>query len=110
LEFDGDIEVQYQQPGMGYVRHRWVNQRGVKSGVLTAEETNLLQEQVNRFAHYNGRNIENYSHQELGWSLTEEYEVIPYAIVGYSDPPLTQRDLETARRIATDVVSRRTGV
>jgi uncharacterized phage-associated protein len=110
LEFDGAVEIQLQQPGMGYVRHRWVNQRGVKAGVLTVQEVDLLQEQAKRFANYNGKNIADYSHQEFGWRLTEEYEPIPYAVTGFSDPPLTQRDLETARRIATDVVSRRTGV
>ena len=110
LELDGAVEIQEQQPGLGYVRRRWVNQRSVKSGVLTAQETSILQAQVLRFEHFNGKNIEDYSHQELGWSLTEEREPIPYALAGFADPPPTQQDWNTARRIAADVVKRRTSV
>ena len=110
LEFDGDIKIRRQVGITGYVRNRWVNQRSPRAEVLTAEEVGILQEQVKRFQGFNGTNIANYSHQELGWRLTEEYEPISFAIAGFSDPPLTERDLETARRIAANVVSRRAGV
>ena len=66
LEIDGAVEIQYQQPGNGYVRHRWVNQRGVKAGVLTAQEVGLLQEQVKRFEGYNGRPSRTIPTKNLG--------------------------------------------
>ncbi len=110
LTFHGDVEIQYQNPGLPYERHRWANKRSPKAGVLTAEETALLQEQVQRFTHFNGKDIVDYSHQELGWGSTEEFEPIPYALAGFSDPPFTQQDWDTARRIAANVVNRRTSV
>ncbi len=110
LERDGAIAVEYQQSGMPHTRRRWVNLRNAKVGVLTPQETAILQKQVRRFERFNGNDIVKYSHQELGWSLTKEHEPIPYALAGFSDPPHTPDDWNTARRIAANVVSRRTNV
>ena len=112
LEDDGDVVVRRppRHDIQTYVRNHWINQRSPKDGILTVEETEILQGQVKRFASFNGRAIENYSHEELGWSLTPKFEPIPYAMAGFSDPSITTEDLETARRIAADVVSRRTTV
>ena len=102
---DGDVAVLPAELVGDARRHRWIAKRPSAEGILSAPEKAILSAQLLRFAGFNAAELEDYSHQEFGWILTEPGEAIPYDLAGLSNPPLTEALLDSARRIAANVAN-----
>ena len=106
----GDVGIFSEQLGEDLHKHRWIVNRPVHAEVLSSKDETILNQQLERFAEFDAAQIVDYVHQEFGWILTEPGEAIPYDLAGLSDVPLTDKNLETAKRIAANAASRRTAV
>ena len=106
----GDVDIFSEELGADAHRHRWIANRPVASGVLSPRDETILNQQLERFDKFDATQIVDYVHQEFGWILTEPGEAIPYDLAGLSDVPLTDKNFETAKRIAANAASRRTAV
>ena len=104
----GDVDIFSEELGTDAHRHRWIANRPADSGVLSSRDETILNQQLERFSKFDATQIVDYAHQEFGWILTEPGEAIPYDLAGLSDVPLTDKNLETAKRIAANAASRRT--
>ena len=104
----GDVDIFSEELGADVHKHRWIANRPVHAEVLSSQDEAILDQQLERFANFDSTRIVEYAHQEFGWILTEPGEAIPYDLAGLSDVPLTDKNLETAKRIAANAASRRT--
>lgn len=106
MQAAGDVEVVYEDNDDGHHRYRILSNRMVNTEVLTTEECAVLDEQRERFAHFNTAGISEHSHQEFGWRSTEDGEPIPYVAAGVTSPPLSANEIRELRKeqsIANDV-------
>ena len=70
------IEVVYDN---GYEKHQVISERDIPEGVLSAEETDVLERIYEKFKDFGSVDISNYSHREKGDSSTKQGELISYA-------------------------------
>ncbi len=106
MQAAGDVEVLYEDGYDGHHRYRLLPNRAVKPEVLTDEDCAILDEQRERFLHYNTAGISEYSHQELGWRDTEDGEPISYDTAGMAAPPLSPNAIRRGRKIADGIAKR----
>ena len=106
----GDVDIFSEELGADAHKHRWIANRPVHAEVLSSQDETILNQQLERFAKFDATQIVDYAQQEFGWMLTEPGGAIPYDLAGLSDVPLTDKNLETAKRIAANAASRRTAV
>ena len=107
MERNGEIELQLETVAPGYERKRPVAKRDVRAGVLSTEETAVLDEQIERFASFNASDMVALSHRELGWRMTGDREPIPYESSRFSAPDRDDELIQEARRIAAEDARRR---
>lgn len=86
LEGERIIRVLDEDVGNGYQRHRPVRGASTETNTLTEEEKRFLDTQLRRFADFNARQIEEYSHDELAWRTTEQGRTLPYELAGIRIP------------------------
>ncbi len=69
---------------LGYEVHRLVPLRAADTSVFTASELETIDGVLADLAGLNARQVSDLSHDEAGWRLTDDGEVIPYesALVG----------------------------
>ena len=104
LEHAGTIRVSHEQIPNGYSRQRWLPGQSAAADSLTEQERKFLDEQLHRFAGFNARQIEEYSHDEVGWRVTDQGQAIPYNLAGLRiPPPPTAETRARAQRIADDI-------
>ena len=101
LESEGAIRVIAENVAGGYQRHRAIAGASARAEALSDEECTFLNEQLRRFSDFNAAQIEEYSHDELGWHITTQGEVIPYETSGIRRPgPPDEETKARGRRIA----------
>ena len=104
LEDELEIVVLRGKCPSGRQGHRPVRTAGISIGDLTDAERDFLDEQLRRFAHFNGREIEEYSHDELAWRATVQGQEIPYELLGFRIPGPPDEDIKRrAQRIADSI-------
>ena len=88
---------------LGYGLHRLVPMRPADTTVFTAAEMETIEQVLADLDGLNGRQVSDLSHEEAGWRLVDEGEVIPYeaALVG-----ARQVSTPTSRRLQRDVAER----
>ena len=70
------IEVEYEG---GYENHEVIPECEVPKNVLSEKELEVLERVYNKFKNYGSVEISNYSHNEKGYTMTNQGEVIPYS-------------------------------
>ena len=101
LENEETIRVIAENVPGGYQRRRTVAGALATTEALSDQECTFLNEQLRRFADLNAAQIEEYSHDELGWHITTQGEVIPYETSGIRRPgPPDEETKARGRRIA----------
>ena len=101
----GDVEILYDDDSGddGYSRYRLLPNRPAKPEALTAADCAILDEQRQKFAHYNTAGIAEHSRQGMGWRSTEDGEPIPYYTAGMMAPPLSANSIRKGRKLADDL-------
>ncbi len=74
------IEVVYEG---GYENHEVIPECEVPQNVLSEKELEVLERVYNKFKNYGSVEISNYSHNEKGYTMTNQGEVIPYSYAKY---------------------------
>lgn len=74
------IEVVYEG---GYENHEVIPECEVPKNVLSEKELEVLERVYNKFKNYGSVEISNYSHNEKGYTMTNQGEVIPYSYAKY---------------------------
>ena len=74
------IEVEYEG---GYENHEVIPECEVPKNVLSEKELEVLERVYNKFKNYGSVEISNYSHNEKGYTMTNQGEVIPYSYAKY---------------------------
>ena len=74
------IEVEYEG---GYENHEVIPECEVPKNVLSEKELEVLERVYNKFKNYGSVEISNYSHNEKGYNMTNQGEVIPYSYAKY---------------------------
>lgn len=101
LEREEIVRINVEDIQGNYRRRRPVVGASASSELLTETDRALLDEQLHRFADFNAGQIEEYSHDELGWHVTTHGEVIPYDLSGIRRPgPPDEETRARGRRIA----------
>ena len=74
------IEVEYEG---GYENHEVIPECEVPKNVLSEKELEVLERVYNKFKNYGSVELSNYSHNEKGYTMTNQGEVIPYSYAKY---------------------------
>ena len=99
MESSGAVTI-LRYPEMGYQRYTFLSNRQADLEILSPDDLTFLDEQIERFSGFNASAIEEYSHQEVGWRVTEDGEPIPYELAGISAPPLSQDSIRVGLEVA----------
>ena len=95
----GDVRIAREE-FLGYEIHRVVPLRAADLSVFTTEELETVERVLSDLDGLNARQVTELSHEEAGWRLVDEGEVIPYeaALVG-----AVQVSTPTSRRLQAQV-------
>ncbi len=95
---------QVEQESFSYTQDRVLAVDGPNLGGFTPDQLGVVDEVVDRFKAWSNSELSVESHREfVGWRLAEEGQPIPYETVFLSPEPLTERDRERARQVATEI-------
>ncbi len=61
---------------------------------LKEKELEVIDDVIEKLSHMNANQISDYSHGDIPWRATNDYEIIKYAYVFYRDPEYTVRDYD----------------
>jgi Protein of unknown function (DUF4065) len=84
----------------GQDQYRLVPSHSAAVGVLSSEETRILDEVITDLWLKNATQVSDKSHEEFGWKTTALDEVIPYRTAWISSERLNQEQIEMGRQIA----------
>jgi len=99
LIHEGLIDLE-QRPVFNHVQQRVVPRQRYRQTLLSDEQLALVDQVITNLWHKSGREASDMSHAEPGWKLVQYYETIPYTTAWFSSEPLTQDQLDRARRVA----------
>ena len=101
LEREEIVRVDVEEISGGYQRRRPLLGQKATTSALSDEDRAILDDQLRRFAEFNAHDIEEYSHDELGWRITVQGESIPYRLSGIRRPGAPDEETKArGRRIA----------
>lgn len=98
LIWNGAAEV-VGQDRFGYAQHRLVPSRKSDISVFSSAEVSLIDDVLAALRDKSGVEVSEMSHQEIGWRITSDAEVIPYESVFISNRPLTADDIRRGQEI-----------
>ena len=101
LEKSGAIKVIDENIPGDCRKRRTVAGEKVSPEALTDSEITSLNNQLRRFADYNGEEIEEYSQDEVAWRVAPPGQALPHNLLGFRMPgPITDDVRERGNRIA----------
>ena len=104
LEDGNAITVVKEDFPNGQQHHRPLVAAEASTDALSEADRGFLDEQLRRFADFNGKEIEEYSHDEVAWRVTPQGQKIPYELLGIRMPgPVTDDVRARAQRIADHI-------
>ena len=101
LEDSGRAVVE-EHPYFAGVQKRLVAKGDADLSLFSEDELKIVGDVVDEFWHFNGRRISDYSHNEWAWSVTDDYEDMPYQLAWISADPLTPEQVQAGYRIAEE--------
>lgn len=88
---NNEIKI-FSQEYFGRVQKRYVALANHGDNALTALETAVIDLVVSRLSDMSATQIEGYVHEDAPWKLTQDKEVIPYALIFERSAPYAQVD------------------
>lgn len=70
------------------------------TSLFADSELRIVDNVIQKFMHWNARDLSEHSHYGAAWQLTEDEQFIPYEYALYSDEPLTKEELRHAQELA----------
>jgi uncharacterized phage-associated protein len=89
LKASGDIEEQVRNYH-DHTQMRVVPKREPDTELFTPEERAIVEQVIEELFYMNGRQVSLHSHEEWGWKLAKDGDVIPYGAAWLAAGPLTQ--------------------
>ncbi|MGI8808862.1 MAG: Panacea domain-containing protein [Acidimicrobiales bacterium] len=74
---DGAARLEQRSDAFGHVHHDLIPNRAARTELFTEDELSLVDEVVDALRHLSAAQVSELSHQEAGWQLVDEGEVIP---------------------------------
>jgi exoribonuclease II len=101
LEELGVVRVVHENVSTDHTRKRTLAGANASVDALTEQDKAFLDEQLRRFREFTAAAIEDYSHEDLAWHITDQGAPMPYEMSGIRQPARPDEDtLARGRRIA----------
>ena len=92
------------RPYFNGTQERIVPIREPDTSMFDESEVAIVNQVVGYFWHYNARQISDYSHLELGWRATQDFQDIPYETAWISPELLSAEQIEMGQQIMAGIV------
>jgi transcriptional regulator with XRE-family HTH domain len=79
-----------------YPQRKYIPRRKPDLGILKGNEIEVIDDVLGRLSDMNGRQISDYSHNDVPWLTTEEGKIIEYEAVFYRTPAYSVRENDDA--------------
>jgi hypothetical protein len=96
---EGALAVQEIPLRSGRTQKRTVNLRRPRLDILKGDEVAMVDSVIESLREVDAETASAWSHEMVGWLVTEVGETIPYSTVYFANPPLTMADRYRAREI-----------
>jgi transcriptional regulator with XRE-family HTH domain len=93
MEKDGDI-VRTSKKYFQYDQKKYMPRRSPDLSVLSAQEKELIDSEIERFKDFNATQMAEYSHKDIPWITAENLKAIDYESVFYRTPEFSRRQYE----------------
>ena len=101
LEESGFIQVVNEKISEAHTRRRALAGANASFDALTERDKTFLDEQLRRFRELTAAGIEEYSHDDVAWDVTDQGAPMPYELSGIRRPgPPDDETIARGRRIA----------
>lgn len=101
LQREDVVRIDFEDGSGNYQRRRPLLGQKATATALSDRDRAILDDQLRRFARFNARDIEEYSHDELCWLITVQGETMPYHLSGIRRPCKPDEETKArGRRIA----------
>ena len=90
-----------RRPYFNYYQERLVPLRDADMSLFDPNEMQIVNEIIEQLWDYNGTELSNISHEEWGWQLAGNYEVIPYELAWMSPEPVPIEAIEYGLDLAS---------
>jgi transcriptional regulator with XRE-family HTH domain len=93
MKEDGDI-VCFSKKYFQYDQKKYMPRRSADLSVLSAQEKELIDSEIERFKDFNATQMAEYSHKDIPWITAENLKAIDYESVFYRTPEFSRRQYE----------------
>jgi len=87
---DEGLIKEYEEPvfhGSEYMKYTYISLKSCKTDLLHDDEMITIKNVIERLSHMNANNISQYSHDDIPWRATKDYEPLEYELVFYRNSP-----------------------
>ena len=106
LKADDSIDEQVRNYH-DHTQKRVVPKRAANPELFSPEECAIVEEVLAELFFMNGRQVSQQSHEEWGWKLAKDREVIPYSAAWLSAGPLTQEQELAGEELWQEIIVER---
>jgi transcriptional regulator with XRE-family HTH domain len=93
MEKDGDL-VPVSKKYFQYDQKKYLPRREADLSLLSAQEKELIDSEIERFKNFNATQMAEYSHKDVPWITAENLKPIDYESVFYRTPEFSRRQYE----------------
>jgi transcriptional regulator with XRE-family HTH domain len=93
MQESGDI-VCFSKKYFQYNQKKYMPRRSADLSVLSAQEKELIDSEIERFKDFNATQMAEYSHKDIPWITAENLKAIDYESVFYRTPEFSRRQYE----------------
>jgi hypothetical protein len=106
LERKESLMVQKVHLKGGRCQHRTISLRDPILDDFSNKELSLVDSVISYTANWDSDDASEFTHEMVGWKITEMDEPIPYATIFLSDEPLAEWEIKKAEEISKRALSR----
>jgi uncharacterized phage-associated protein len=100
MEEEGILRIQRVPLSKERYQERIIPLREPNMRSFSIGEVEHIDSIIEKLWDLDAEDVSELSHKEIGWQVMRDRETIPYGIAFYSNPPLTEAEIERAREIA----------
>lgn len=83
--------LESSEPFLDNKKYNYSSLKNPDTSILNDKEIEVIDNVIDKLSSMNATQISDYSHGDMPWKATEDYEPINYAFVFYRDPEYTVR-------------------